>query len=51
MSFDWTPISGDPNDHRARSKMRSLLPTWRLGVSPIEYSFPDYLFEFSPREE
>lgn len=20
---------------------------WRLGVSPIEYSFPDYLFEFS----
>jgi glycosyltransferase involved in cell wall biosynthesis/SAM-dependent methyltransferase len=24
---------------------------WCLGVSPIEYSFPDYLFEFSPREE
>lgn len=20
---------------------------WRLGVSPVEYSFPDYLFEFS----
>lgn len=24
---------------------------WRLGVSPIEYSFPDYLFEFSLAEE
>jgi hypothetical protein len=51
MSFDWTHLSDDPNDHRARSKMRSLLPTRRRGVSPIEYSFPDYLFEFFPREE
>lgn len=24
---------------------------WRLGVSPIEYSFPDYLFEFALPEE
>lgn len=24
---------------------------WRLGVSPIEYSFPDYLFEFCLPEE
>lgn len=24
---------------------------WRLGVSPIEYSFPDYLFEFSLPQE
>jgi SAM-dependent methyltransferase len=24
---------------------------WRLGVSPIEYSFPDYLFEFSLAED
>lgn len=29
MSFDWTHISDDPNDHRARSQMRSLLPTLR----------------------
>ncbi len=21
---------------------------WRLGISPVEYSFPDYLFEFAP---
>jgi hypothetical protein len=21
---------------------------WRLGISPVEYSFPDYLFEFTP---
>jgi SAM-dependent methyltransferase len=24
---------------------------WRLGVSPVEYSFPDYLFEFSLPEK
>ena len=24
---------------------------WRLGVSPVEYSFPDYLFEFSLPQE
>ena len=51
MSFDWAHICGESNDHRARSKVRSLLPTRRLGVAPVECSFPDYLFEFSPREE
>lgn len=24
---------------------------WRLGISPVEYSFPDYLFEFSLPEQ
>jgi len=24
---------------------------WRLGISPVEYSFPDYLFEFALPEE
>jgi len=45
MNFQRTRISDDPNDCAAKSLACG------LGLTPIEFSFPDRRFEFSLPQE